>query len=392
MSFARFAAITVAVSLLWSTIAGATGPVRPFKHGFWSGGAYTDDRTGAFTHCSAGVAYDSGVNLFVLVTGEYRWWLGFINPRWSFTPNAKQPIRLRLDNGAAFDRLATIPSGQLLLVPLPDSSRLIDAFRRGSELALEAEGKSFVFKLNDTPAVMDRLTNCVQTSLALKEKTLPPVSQSAAASSSAAAPTLEPKAGPVEPRQSAAPGPSGPASANASGPSAASGTAAGGASEARPAVAADGSRSSVAGEPQLAPAEKAAASSTSPEKSVTAAADLPSSLAAEDATSPSGNGAPAESLAPQPGGAVQTSTLTPPPAPKEPATPPAVTTARPNADAAPSRLGQLSAASSSSSGATPAATKEANAAPHIGQNPSAIPAARFHRRAVRCSPASGIPT
>ena len=208
MAFPRLAVMTVAVSLLWSTIAGAAGPVRPFKHGFWTGGAYTDDRTGAFTHCSAGVAYDSGINLFVLVTGEYRWWLGFINPKWSFTPNEKEPIRLLLDNGAAFNRLATIPSGQLLLVPLPDSSRLIDAFRRGSELALEAEGKSFVFKLNDTPAVMDRLTSCVQTSLALKEKTSPlasassPASRSAAASSSpsAAAPASESKGGPAQGR------------------------------------------------------------------------------------------------------------------------------------------------------------------------------------------------
>ena len=68
MSFARIAAVAAAALVAWCATANAGGPLRPFKQGFWSGGAYTDDRTGAFTHCSAGVAYDSGINLFVLVT------------------------------------------------------------------------------------------------------------------------------------------------------------------------------------------------------------------------------------------------------------------------------------------------------------------------------------
>jgi hypothetical protein len=167
MSFARIAAIAVAASVLWCMSAEAAGPLRPFKHGFWSGGAYTDDRTGAFTHCSAGVAYDSGINLFVLVTGSYRWWLGFINPQWSLTPNGKISVRLRLDDGEPFERSATIPSGQLMLVPLPEGERLADRFRQASELTLLAQDRSFLFKLGDAAAVVDHLTGCVRSSLTL---------------------------------------------------------------------------------------------------------------------------------------------------------------------------------------------------------------------------------
>jgi hypothetical protein len=173
MSLVRFAASVIAASILLIAPAGAGGPQHPFKYGYWSGGAYTDDHTGAFTHCSAGVAYDSGINLFVLVTEKYHWWLGFIDPKWSLTPNVKAQIRLRLDEAAPFDRLATIPNGQLLLVPLPDSSRLIDAFRHSSELAVNVEGQSFDFRLNETPAIMDRLSNCVRTEAAVQDK-MPP--------------------------------------------------------------------------------------------------------------------------------------------------------------------------------------------------------------------------
>jgi len=180
MSFARIAAIAVVASVLWCGSVHAAGPLRAFQVGLWSGGAYTDDRTGDFTHCSAGVAYDSGINMFVLVTGGSRWWLGFINPRWAFTPNASLPVELRLDGGTPFARVATVPSGQLLLVPLPDNSRLIDTFRRASQLNLIAERETFFFKLSDTFAVMDELTGCVRRSLETHApSSLPPTSASA---------------------------------------------------------------------------------------------------------------------------------------------------------------------------------------------------------------------
>ena len=173
VSLACISAIVVAVSVLWWGSASAGGPLRPFKHGFWSGGAYTDDRTGAFTHCSAGVAYDSGISLFLLTTGSQNWWLGFIDPQWSLPPNSKTPVQLRFDNHPSFEQLATIPSRQIALVPLPDSSRLIHAFRRTSKLYLVAEGRSFFFKLRGASVVMDRLTSCVRTSLALETHRAP---------------------------------------------------------------------------------------------------------------------------------------------------------------------------------------------------------------------------
>jgi len=119
MSFARIAAMVAAGLVLWGGLASAAGPIRAFQAGLWSGGAYTDDRTGDFTHCSAGVAYDSGINMFVLVTGEYRWWLGFINPQWDFSRNAKMPVELRFDDGPWLSLVSTVPSRIIVLVPLP---------------------------------------------------------------------------------------------------------------------------------------------------------------------------------------------------------------------------------------------------------------------------------
>jgi hypothetical protein len=173
MAFARIVAFALAASVLTWASAEAAGPLRPFNLGYWSGGAYTDDRTGAFTHCSAGVAYDSGINVFVLITGDHHWWLGFVDPQWAWSPMQKLKVELRLDKRAPFARLATVPSGQLLLVPLPQDSQLIAALRHVSQLTLIAQGEWFRFKLDDASAVLDKLTSCVRRSVELATRAGP---------------------------------------------------------------------------------------------------------------------------------------------------------------------------------------------------------------------------
>ena len=162
MSYARIAAIVAAALIWWGGEANAAGPLRAFRAGFWSGGAYTDDRTGSFTHCSAGVAYDSGINMFILVTDAGRWWLGFVDRQWAFAPQAKLPVALRFDGGPRAALVATIPNRQVVLVLLPDDERMIDRLRRSSELSLIADGQSDLFKLSGASAAMAELANCVQ--------------------------------------------------------------------------------------------------------------------------------------------------------------------------------------------------------------------------------------
>jgi hypothetical protein len=188
ISLVRIAAIAVATSVLCCGSVSAEGPLRPFTQGFWSGGAYIDERTGVFTHCSAGVAYNSGISLFVVTTRTNRWWLGFYYPQWSLTPNAKPTVELRFDGIARFKQVALIPNGKLMLVPLPESSRAITALRRAPDLNLIAERSSFLFKLHEISAVLDQLTNCTHTSIVLEALGIPTRAAPAASSQIAAPP------------------------------------------------------------------------------------------------------------------------------------------------------------------------------------------------------------
>jgi hypothetical protein len=51
----RIAASAIgALALIFASACWAAGPIIPVTVGNWSGGAYTNDQTGAFSHCAAG--------------------------------------------------------------------------------------------------------------------------------------------------------------------------------------------------------------------------------------------------------------------------------------------------------------------------------------------------
>jgi hypothetical protein len=143
----RCAAGALTALLLGCGAADAAGPYRPFQTGLWSGGAYTDDRSGKFSHCSVGVVYEGGTSLFVVSTEARGWWLGLTNPQWSLIPGAVVPVRLQFDTRAPIDLSGSAADAQLLLVAMPDDSHLIDTFRRTTKLSFVAQDRSFSLQL-----------------------------------------------------------------------------------------------------------------------------------------------------------------------------------------------------------------------------------------------------
>ena len=58
------ALLSIAVSI---AAAEARGPYGSINIGNWKGGAFTNDQTGAFTHCVGGASYDSGIYFMVMI-------------------------------------------------------------------------------------------------------------------------------------------------------------------------------------------------------------------------------------------------------------------------------------------------------------------------------------
>lgn len=161
---ARFAAVAALLLAVSSGAADARGPIRPLRIGNWSGGSYTNDATGAFSHCAVSAPYRSGITFHVSVTRELTWMLGFSHPQWSLVVGRTLPIDLVFDGSGSGRVQGTVRGTDFVVVPMPDDSWLIGNFRHARHMDAFANGVRYAFELKDTSRMLPALVDCVRAS------------------------------------------------------------------------------------------------------------------------------------------------------------------------------------------------------------------------------------
>jgi hypothetical protein len=109
-------------------------PFGSIKVGAWTGGAFTNDTTGAFSHCGAGAPYSSGIYFMVLVDANLDWALGFANENWSVKKDQVFQIALTFDGQTPFNVYGVAVSEKLVRVSMPTNSSLIAQFRKAKSM------------------------------------------------------------------------------------------------------------------------------------------------------------------------------------------------------------------------------------------------------------------
>jgi hypothetical protein len=157
----RIVVATLLSSLIAISAAEARGPYGSINVGNWKGGAYTNDQTGAFSHCVAGASYDSGIYFMVMIDQGAGWSLGFQHSKWSFSNNQTFPIALTFDGQSPFNVQGVAVGESLVRVPMPTDSALIAQFRKAKMMTAYTQGQLFQFKLDQTALLLPTLVNCV---------------------------------------------------------------------------------------------------------------------------------------------------------------------------------------------------------------------------------------
>ncbi|MGO9485298.1 MAG: hypothetical protein ACLPX9_12040 [Rhodomicrobium sp.] len=158
---ARLIALSGAILFALAGFAYAKGPYGSIHVGQWAGGAYTNDATGAFSHCSAAVAYQSGVVLFVFLGSNKQWSLAFAHQSWALTPGETIPIGLTFDGREQFNVFGSAQDATFVIVPMPQNSALLSQFRKANSMTAFAKGTAFPFALTSTSQLMPVLAHCV---------------------------------------------------------------------------------------------------------------------------------------------------------------------------------------------------------------------------------------
>lgn len=163
MKFAIRVLIAVLSLFATASMSFAAGPYGSISVGNWRGGAYTNDKTGAFANCAAGATYESGIYFMVSVNADLSWVLGFAHPDWQLRSGAGFPLALTFDGQSAVHVQGMPISAHLVGVAMPANSSLISQFRKAKTMTAFAGNHLFQFNLNQTAELLPSLVNCVAT-------------------------------------------------------------------------------------------------------------------------------------------------------------------------------------------------------------------------------------
>ncbi|WP_167767458.1 S1C family serine protease [Bradyrhizobium frederickii] len=144
---------------LLAGLAHAAGPFGTIRVGNWNGGAYTNDSTGAFSHCAASTPYANGMTLLVGQDSNNAWLLGFANSAFRFKKGENLTIDVTFDGQAEVRLFATALSEVMVSAVLP--TNVARAFQKASLMVAVARGTPFQFSLTSTAPLIAAVTNCV---------------------------------------------------------------------------------------------------------------------------------------------------------------------------------------------------------------------------------------
>ena len=141
------------------SLAHAKGPFGSVNVGNWIGGAFSNDETGAFSHCAATTPYANGVILVVSQNYAGTWSLAFASPGYHFNKGENAAIDVTFDGQEQARLYATAYQSNMLTAIMP--LNVVRAFQKASLMVATAGRAVLNFDLTSTGPVIAALANCV---------------------------------------------------------------------------------------------------------------------------------------------------------------------------------------------------------------------------------------
>lgn len=137
----------------------AKGPFGTVNIGGWTGGAFSNDETGAFSHCAATAPYANGVILVVSQNAAGIWSLAFASPNYHFNKGENAAIDVTFDGQDQARLFATAYRPDMLTAVMP--LNVVRTFQKASLMVATAGHAVLNFDLRSTGPVVAALANCV---------------------------------------------------------------------------------------------------------------------------------------------------------------------------------------------------------------------------------------
>lgn len=155
----RSFAVAALLQLSLAGVAHAAGPFGSVNVGNWIGGAFSNDETGAFSHCAATTPYANGVILVVSQNAAGTWSLAFASPNYRFNKGENAAIDVIFDGQEQARLFATAYQSNMLTAIMP--ANVVRTFQKASLMVATAGRAVLNFDLTSTGPVIAALANCV---------------------------------------------------------------------------------------------------------------------------------------------------------------------------------------------------------------------------------------
>lgn len=160
-----FLCIVMCLSLTGPSVA---GKIASLRSGEWIGGAYTNDKTGKFSHCAYERRYPTGTQLLFSITADRRWSVGFGHGDWQLKIGERHNVHYKIDNGKLRRGTAWVKTPHMAQIILPNSSRLVKTFHTGHMLTISTPKSQMRFGLKDFSRTLRVMMECAKHYASLK--------------------------------------------------------------------------------------------------------------------------------------------------------------------------------------------------------------------------------
>ncbi|MGY8676718.1 trypsin-like peptidase domain-containing protein [Bradyrhizobium sp. UFLA05-153] len=152
-------AVACVLHVLLVGFANAAGPFGSVNIGNWVGGAFSNDESGAFSHCAATAPYANGVILVVAQNAAGSWLLSFASPGYKFNKGENAAIDVIFDGQEQARVFATANRSDMLTAIMPPN--VVRSFQKASLMVATAGHTVLQFQLTSSGPVIAALANCV---------------------------------------------------------------------------------------------------------------------------------------------------------------------------------------------------------------------------------------
>lgn len=125
----------------------------------WFVGAY-NDKQGQFSHCAMSTPYKSGITMYFSISGDFSWRVGWSHDGWRFAKGQGVDIAVYVDGIGPHTLKANAVSEKMALAELPAKGAVFDLMRKGYNMKVYAEGRTYGFNLDGTYAALTEILNC----------------------------------------------------------------------------------------------------------------------------------------------------------------------------------------------------------------------------------------